>query len=247
MNAFITFQLEELKRSDPGFDFCLLLDQNNVLKAAIWMTGCQRRRLNTFGDAVFLDGSYANVKEQFQMFLPSILNQQKKLFRVAHAVAETENTEAIHFVLRSMMSMCEQWQPVTLFMDAKLSQATIQDVLPNVRVHICCWHWLELDVPARLGHQPNFHSIKQDLYNLKDTRDEKEFEEQWERLKVNHPQSVEYLTFWYKRKENWARAWTYRSLTLGCDTSSPAESSNASFKSWMSESEADLTSLLKTR
>eukprot|EP00301_Raphidiophrys_heterophryoidea_P022130 c6363_g1_i1.p2 GENE.c6363_g1_i1~~c6363_g1_i1.p2 ORF type:complete len:106 (+),score=9.87 c6363_g1_i1:288-605(+) len=87
---------------------------NPMCCCVLWKTGVQRRRLALFGDVVFFDATAVNVEQNFQLFLPSILNNNKKLLIVCCAVVETENTAGVHFILQSMRQQ-------TLFMDSKFS------------------------------------------------------------------------------------------------------------------------------
>jgi hypothetical protein len=211
------------------------------------MTGYQRRRLELFGDLLFVDATFVNVAERFQLYMPCILNQNKKILRVCYAVVEAETIPSIQFVLKSMREMCTRWVPETLLMDAKFAASTIRQVIPEASVHYCTWHWLELEVPSRFRALSNLKEFKNDLYNLRNCRDEQEFERLWDEFKVAHPSAVSYVQVWYEKRQCWVHAWTYQSTTLGYHASSPAESCNASFKAWMSQSEATLLSLLETR
>jgi hypothetical protein len=217
------------------------------MEAAVWMTGYQRKRLQLFGDVLFVDGTFANIQERFQLFMPSVVNENKKLLRVCYAVAESENVAAIQFLLQSIREMCATWEPQTLILDSKFSPATILEAVPNVSVQCCTWHWLHLDVPAKLRHTANFESLKTDLYELKDCRSEEMFESMWVAFSHKYPQSLAYLQSWYAKKETWCCAWTFRTRNLAYQSSSPAESSNATFKAWMGGSDANLISLLLTR
>jgi hypothetical protein len=136
-----------------------------------------------------------------------------------------------------------------MFMDSKFSRATVQEVLPNAKVMYCTWHWLELEFPARFGKLPEYSRMRSAVYELKDIRTQEQFEVRWASFKVDFPDMsiLSYMQRWYDKRESWVHAWTYQCRTLGCHTSSPAESSNSSFKAWMSESDADLVSLLYTR
>lgn len=236
-----------MQREDPGFSFTVLVDGSNTLECAVWMTGSQRKRLQLFGDVIFLDATHVNVKEKFQLFLPSVLNQDKRLHRVCFAVAETENATAINFVLKSMKEMCLGWENETVFMDSKVSAASIQDVLPNSQVHYCTWHWLEQDLKVRLHAIPDYPSMKQHVRAMMDCVTEQSYEELWTEFQHKFPQAVSYMSHWHAKRQNWARPWTYRAMTLGCHASSPSESSNAAFKAWMTESDACLFSLFMTR
>jgi hypothetical protein len=99
-------QLVQLKANDSYFDYRIQVSPQGVLEGAIWMTGHQRRRLALFGDLVFFDATVAHVQENFQLFMPSILNHEKKLHRVCFAVSESENISSLHFILQSMMELC---------------------------------------------------------------------------------------------------------------------------------------------
>ena len=60
------------------------------MTAACWITPRQKERLLEYGDVVFLDFVEGTNAEKFSACLPSCLNGDKHVYRVAQAVAELE-------------------------------------------------------------------------------------------------------------------------------------------------------------
>ena len=83
-------QLVQLKAKWQGFDFRLQTNSTNQLTAACWITPRHKERLKEFGDVIFLDFVEGTNAEKFSACLPSCLNDEKRIYRVAYAVTELE-------------------------------------------------------------------------------------------------------------------------------------------------------------
>lgn len=240
----------QLKQHNEGFDYRIQVSNTNQMTAAVWMTARQKKRLQIYGDVLFLDGTESTNAERFCLFLPTILNSEKKIYRVAAAVCEIECNNAFKFILSSMVDMCPGWctNSLTIFKDGKIGETSILDICPESNVHLCIWHWLSLDLPAKFSRKENFQNIITDIQHLRDQRTPEHFESCWTSFQSKHqPDVVQYMQLYHHKKHTWAKAWTHNFTTLGCIATSPSESSNASFKAWMLNSNGDLTSLLHSR
>ena len=189
---------------------------------------------------------------QVQIFLPTLVDENRKIRRCGAAIAQQENFDSIKFILRSIADLAPLWldhfRHPTIVSDAKTSPDCARQALPSSNLHYCTWHMIERDVCKQLGKQSQFAAIKKDVYDLKNATSEDEFEARWSLLKSSWPgKVVEYMKYWYDRRQCWARAWTFKHVTLGYEVGSPVESSNSSLKSQiLKDSDTSLFSLLKT-
>ena len=187
-----------------------------------------------------------------QIFLPTLVDENRKIRRCGASLAQQENSDSIKFIIRAIAELAPLWLDhfpnPTIITDAKTSIDCALDAMPSCNLHYCTWHMIERDVVKNLGKHPHFSSIKKDVYALKNALTEEDFEDCWKTFRRSWSgRPAEYMSYWYDRRQCWGRAWTFTHVTLGYEVSSPVESSNSSLKSQvLKDADSSMTSLLRT-
>lgn len=151
-----------------------------MIEAAVWMTASQRHRLSLYGDVVFFDGAFTNTRERFHVFLPSVVDQDRKLGRVGTGVARSETADACIWLLSRLKELCPEWTSTpSIIADAKMTDQQLAEALPGASYHLCTWHMLSRDLPENLGKKPMFSEVKVDVIKLKECTSELEYDNAW--------------------------------------------------------------------
>ena len=111
---------------------------DNELLSCIWQTGRMRARLRMYGQIVHLDGKAKANVEEWPLYLPTVIDGEGKLRRVAVAVSYVEDGNAVSFILCSLRSLTPGWTTSpTIQMDSKIGAEIILNDFPlaNVQVH----------------------------------------------------------------------------------------------------------------
>ena len=217
--------------------------------AAVWMTGTQQKRLTLFGDVLQFDAAFTATKEQFRLFLPTILDQNRRARRVAGAMGEGETAVICAWILRSMKEMCPSWrQDPVIIADAFMSDNILHGDagFTHAELHLCTWHMITLDITRRFSNHTHAKDIIAHAYHLRDCTTTSAYDMAYVAFSAKFPDAVDYMARWHARRQQWCRAWTFRRTTLGLETSSPVEASNASVKQLLKYSDGTLLGLLNT-
>ena len=248
-----SLQLTRLKQTFPGFDYNVDVNADGRLSQVVWVTPRCKERLDKFGDVLWIDATFLHTESGFCAFLPSVIDGNRKLHRVAYSLATIERDHAIQFLLASIQQFSPSWSgPVTIFKDAKCSAEAVRQAFPldrrhQVFVHICFWHFFVQDLPKNLQHNPKYEEIKSYVTKLKQARSEGECQQIWTDMQTLFDEkSMKYLSWWYDIRQTWVTAWTRNMVTLGYQASSPSESSNSGFKSWL-DGPSSFVEILYTR
>jgi hypothetical protein len=82
--------LEVARHRIEGFDYRIRVGDDNELPSCTWQTGRMRARLHMYGQIVHLDGKAKANVEEWPLYLPTVLDCEGKLRRVAAAVSYVE-------------------------------------------------------------------------------------------------------------------------------------------------------------
>ena len=130
--------LEVARHRIEGFDYRIRVGQDNELLSCIWQTGRMRARLRMYGQIVHLDGKAKANVEEWPIYLPTVIDGDGKLRRVAVALSYVEDGNAASFILRALRSLTPGWTAApTIQMDSKIGPEVILNDFPMAHVQVC--------------------------------------------------------------------------------------------------------------
>ena len=121
--------LENLRETEPGFDFCLHRDENNNPNGICWMLPQMRSDLLRYGNILFLDSQ----KKQYNLYGwpyigPVVKDNNMKVRVVCESIVVEESHETYAWILNSMMKMEPKFSLNSvrlIFADQKITQSFI--------------------------------------------------------------------------------------------------------------------------
>ena len=129
--------LEVARHRIEGFDYRIRVGDDNELLSCTWQTGRMRARLRMYGQIVHLDGKAKANVEEWPLYLPTVIDCEGKLRRVAVAVSYVEDGNAVSFILCSLRSLTPGWTTSpTIQMDSKIGPEIILNDFPLANVQV---------------------------------------------------------------------------------------------------------------
>jgi hypothetical protein len=231
--------LERLKSEDEYFDYRIWKDDEGAPLGVCWITKEMRERFLLYGSTMSLDAMKRKLNSLAWAYIaPVVQDQELRVGVVAESLLIEESFEAYAFVVNSLCEMEPARHRATIgliFADCGLSN----DFLPLVGMQTTCrvvwdsFHLLNKVWPDELG-ESIFAQVQEFLSNMVHAKTEAKFKEAFAavefRLRLNHPQALEYLKKrFYDHPERFAR-YTILSLPDHLDKTSSqgAESNHAS-------------------
>ncbi len=113
------------------------MENDNELLSRIWQTGRMRARLRMYGQILHLDGKAKANVEEWPLYLPTVIDDEGKLRRVAVAVSYVEDGPALSFILGALRSLTLGWTTTpTIQKDSKIGPEVILEVIPLANVQV---------------------------------------------------------------------------------------------------------------
>jgi hypothetical protein len=129
--------LDVARHRIEGFDYRIRVGNDNELLSCIWQTGRMRARLRMYGQLLHLDGKAKANVEEWPLYLPTIIDGEGKLRRVAVAVSYVEDGNALSFILCALRSLTPGWTTApTIQKDSKIGPEFILKEIPLANVQV---------------------------------------------------------------------------------------------------------------
>nr|XP_017245268.1 PREDICTED: protein FAR1-RELATED SEQUENCE 5-like [Daucus carota subsp. sativus] len=232
--------LRELKCNSQGeFFYKVDMDEENHVRAMLWVDPRSLNAYQNFGDVVVFDSTY-RTNRYCMPFVPFTgVNHHYQSILFGFALIRDETEKSYLWVFKNWLEAIGNKAPQTIITDQDIAIGNaIAEVLPNTNHLFCSWH-ISTKFGEKLSHlYANHDHFKEDFNScIYKSLTVAQFEDRWEALVekydlMNHT----WLKDMYSVRHKWVRVYTKLHFTTGMTTTSRSESMNSFFDEFVNAS-----------
>ncbi|XP_063937319.1 protein FAR1-RELATED SEQUENCE 5-like [Daucus carota subsp. sativus] len=232
--------LRELKRNSQGeFFYKVDVDEENRVRAMMWVDPRSVNAYKNFGDVVVFDSTY-RTNRYCMPFVPfTRVNHHYQSILFGFSLIRDETEESYLWVFKSWLEAMGNVAPQTIITDQDIAIGNaIAEVLPNTSHLYCTWH-ISTKFGEKLSHlYANHDHFKEDFNScIYKSLTVAQFEDRWEALVEKYDlMNHSWLQDMYSVRHKWVRVYTKLHFTTGMTTTSRSESMNSFFDEFVNAS-----------
>ncbi|KAJ7159313.1 hypothetical protein C8R43DRAFT_849756, partial [Mycena crocata] len=158
--------IEEFSRSEPGWDFAVRVDEDNVVVALWWQSPAQAELTRRFSDIILTDNSYNRNNKQYPLNIGIIIDSHGKSRNGWYAFQKKEDTETHAWILRHHLKATAGVHPEVLISDRDPALIAAVAIVLVFTFHVYCLsHLLEnIDKNLRRALGADWQNFQQDFW-----------------------------------------------------------------------------------
>jgi len=244
--AKISDWLDQQKEIDSRWVISRGWDEDNTLTHLLWMMPNQVENWIQYSDCVLNDITHKTNRYGMPLSLFVGFDNDHHNILLAQALLADESLESHTWMFKQIIK-ATGIHPAVILTDADPAvDAAIQQVFQSTYPIHCAYHItqnLHKNLRKTLGE--DYQKFLEGFYKCRNSLAEDEFQQRFEKLIQDHPNSQSYMEFLYKSKTYWAHCFTSFRFTGGMIASSRVESVNACLKRLLYNTNVSLCDLAK--
>ena len=244
--AKVSDWLDLQKEKDSRWVVARGWDSDNTLTHLFWMTPAQVENWIKYSDCVLNDVTHKTNRYGMALSLFVGFDNDRHNILLAQALLVDESFESHKWMLLQIIE-ATNIQPSVILTDADPAvDAAISQVFQSTYHIHCAFHITQnLHKNLRKALGEDYQRFLNEFYKCRNSIVEEIFQQHFDKLIIDHPNSKNYLEFLYKTKTSWAHCYTAFKFTGGMIATSRIESMNACLKRLLHNSNITICDLVK--
>ncbi|CAB4492897.1 unnamed protein product [Rhizophagus irregularis] len=239
-------RLHNKKTEDPQWIISMKFDSiTSSLTHLFWMSPKQQILWLRYHDVIMHDNTYKTNRYNRPLSLFVTPDNNLKTRIVAQAIVDDETQLSYEWVFQCVKEAIGV-SPKVFVTDGNsaVNATVIIQFLNTFHMH-CIWHISQNLLKQLKGKlSSSFDDFMKDFYKARNSLREEQFNERWDALLQNYPQSKDYLMKVLGcNPQSWACTFTNRYFTAGIQTTSRNEGENSTLKRLFRDSNLSLSEL----
>lgn len=228
MHAIFT-ELQQLRQTEPGWEFRADTDNDGRLLALWWQSSAQADLAAKYGDVIINDNTYNRNQYGYTLNIGIVINGMGKSRNIWYCIHEREDTSTHEWVLSTYKSISGRSPEVFASDRDPALEPAVKIVFPTT-FHLICLHHLKGNVVTRLRPAVGTNlwpSFMDDFWEMYRAVSPEIFDRRFDALCQKYSGAADYLrSNLYPCRDRWAWAWVSTVFMAGIRTNGRVEAEN---------------------
>jgi hypothetical protein len=187
--AAILASVEERNRTEPGWDFSVQLDSNNVLVTLFWQSPMQAQLTGRYTDILINDNSYNRNDKQYPLSIGIVIDSHGRSRNGWYAFQKKEDTETHEWIFRCHLRVSGDIHPEILVSDRSGALIAAASTVLLFTFHVFCLSHLLENIDKNLARAlaGDWKAFQQDFWACYRAVSPEDFESKWTELGQRYP------------------------------------------------------------